>query len=159
MTVPGRRAVAFGVAVAVAAVLTGCGSAERSSAKAAAEPELRVTGAYMPAPVTDAMAAGFFVVRNSGGADTLLSVRSDLANQVTMHSTKDGVMQEQKTFSVPAGGTLNFESGGSHLMFEKLTHKPKQGEKVTVELRFRKAGRIDVQLPVKPPTYNPKSGR
>lgn len=112
----------------------------------------------MPAPVTDDMAAGFFVVRNSGGADTLLSVTSDLAKDVTMHSTQGGVMTEEKSFAVPADGTLDFARGGSHLMFEQLRHKPKQGEKVAVRLHFRKTGEVDVQLPVKPATYNPKTG-
>lgn len=150
-----RRMVASGVAVTVAGVLTGCGSGESSSTKSAARPGLHVTGAYMPAPVTDGMAAGFFVVRNSGGADTLLSVTSGLAKDVTMHSTQGGVMREEKSFAVPAGGTLDFARGGSHLMFEQLTHKPKQGDKVSVKLHFRKAGELDVQLPVKPATYNP----
>lgn len=124
----------------------------------AGKPELKITGAYMPAPVMDTMAAGFFTVTNSGGADTLTSVTSDLAPDVTLHSTKGGAMEEQKSFAVPADGSLDFASGGNHLMFEKLTHKPLEGEKVSVTLHFAKAGTVKVSMPVKSATYNPKTG-
>lgn len=135
-------------------VLVGCGGSGGSSA----EPELKVTGAYMPQPVTADMAAGFFTVTNSGGADTLTSVTSGLAGDVTLHSTKGGAMEEEKSFAVPAHGELDFTSGGNHLMFEKLTHKPKQGDKVSVQLHFAKSGTVTVEMPVKPATYNPKTG-
>jgi copper(I)-binding protein len=154
---PGRRAGLLAVATLViaAGTLAGCGSGSSSSS---AGPELKVTGAYMPAPSMDTMAAGFFTVTNSGGADTLTSVTSDLSDQVTMHATEDGAMQEKKSFAVPAEGTLDFASGGNHLMFAKLTHKPEQGEKVSVELHFAKSGTVRISMPVKSATYNPKTG-
>ena len=55
-------------------------------------------------------------------------------------------------------GELDFTSGGNHLMFEKLTHKPKQGEKVSVQLHFAKSGTVTVEMPVKSATYNPSTG-
>lgn len=140
------------VVIAVGLTLAACG--DSSSGK----PELKVTGAYMPAPPTGDMAAGFFTVTDSGSADTLTSVTSSLAADVTLHATKGGEMEEEKSFSVPANGTLDFASGGNHLMFEKLTHKPKQGERVSVQLHFAKSGTVTVQMPVKSPTYNPKAG-
>ncbi|MFF3515425.1 copper chaperone PCu(A)C [Streptomyces sp. NPDC002573] len=133
-------------------VIAGCGGS--SSAK----PELKITGAYMPAPVAGDMAAGFFTVTNSGGADTLTSVTSSLAGDVTMHSTKDGAMQDEKSFAVPADGRLDFASGGNHLMFEKLAHKPAQGDTVPVQLHFAKSGTVTVEMPVKSATYNPMTG-
>ncbi|MDR3079741.1 MAG: copper chaperone PCu(A)C [Streptomyces sp.] len=136
-------------------ILTGCGGGSDSSSD---KPELKVTGAYMPVPVGSDMAGGFFTVTNSGGADTLTSVTSGLAEDVTMHSTEDGAMREQKSFTVPANGTLDLARGGNHLMFEKLTHKPKQGERVSVRLHFAKSGTITVDMPVKPATYAPKTG-
>ncbi|GGN66668.1 hypothetical protein GCM10011579_038310 [Streptomyces albiflavescens] len=135
--------------------LAGCGSGGNDSS---AEPELKVTGAYMPAPSMDSMAAGFFTVTNSGGADTLTSVSSDLSDDITLHSTKGGAMEEEKSFAIPADGRLDFASGGNHLMFEKLTHKPKQGEKVSVELHFAKSGTVKISMPVKSATYTPKTG-
>ncbi|MEU8591126.1 copper chaperone PCu(A)C [Streptomyces sp. NPDC048664] len=138
-----------------ALALTACGGPGGSSS---AEPRLKVTSSYMPAPVTSDMAAGFFNVTNSGGADTLTSVTSSVAGDITMHSTRNGAMEEEKSFAVPADGELDFASGGNHLMFEKLTRKPKQGEKVTVRLHFAKSGTVTVEMPVKSPTYNPQTG-
>ncbi|MFF2362129.1 copper chaperone PCu(A)C [Streptomyces sp. NPDC058122] len=145
--------------VLAAGTLAGCGSDGSSSSAAASAPELKVTGAYMPAPSMDTMAAGFFTVTNSGGADTLTSVTSDLSDDVTMHATVDGAMEERTSFAIPAEGTLDLASGGNHLMFAKLTHKPGQGEKVSVELHFAKSGTVRISMPVKPATYNPKTGR
>jgi copper(I)-binding protein len=139
-------------------VLAGCGGSGGSGGSSSAEPELKVTGAYMPQPVTADMAAGFFTITNAGGADTLTSVTSGLAGDVTLHSTKGGEMEEEKSFAVPAHGELDFASGGNHLMFEKLARKPKQGEQVSVQLHFAKSGTVTVEMPVKPPTYNPKTG-
>ncbi|MET9039686.1 copper chaperone PCu(A)C [Streptomyces mirabilis] len=154
---PSRRLAGCVALTATALALAGCGSDDSPSNKAG-KPEMKITGAYMPAPVMDTMAAGFFTVTNSGGADTLTSVTSDLASDVTLHSTKGGAMEEQKSFVVPADGSLDFASGGNHLMFEKLTHKPQEGEKVSVTLHFTKAGAVKVSMPVKSATYNPKTG-
>ncbi|MFF1602674.1 copper chaperone PCu(A)C [Streptomyces mirabilis] len=154
---PSRRLAGCVALTATALALAGCGSDDSPSTNAG-KPELKITGAYMPAPVMDTMAAGFFTVTNSGGADTLTSVTSNLAPDVTLHSTKGGAMEEQKSFAVPADGSLDFASGGNHLMFEKLTHKPLEGEKVSVTLHFAKAGTVKVSMPVKSATYNPKTG-
>jgi len=156
-----RLAAASSVVItsALTLALAGCGgSDDNASGSTSQKPRLKVTGAYMPAPTMATMAAGFFTVTNSGGADTLTSVTSDLAGDVTLHSTKGGAMEEEKSFTVPTDGTLDFASGGNHVMFEKLTHKPKQGEKVSVALHFAKSGTVEVSLPVKSATYNPKTG-
>jgi copper(I)-binding protein len=151
-----RRLGGTAVVMAAGLVLAGCGGSGGSSL---AKPVLKVTGTYMPAPVTADMAAGFFTVTNSGGPDTLTSVTSSLAEDVTLHSTKDGAMEEVKSFAIPADGSLDFASGGNHLMFEKLTHKPEQGEKVPVRLHFARSGTLTVEMPVKPATYTPRNGR
>ncbi|MGV9882511.1 copper chaperone PCu(A)C [Streptomyces sp. NPDC003006] len=143
--------------MAAALTLAGCnddsGSGTKDSAK---KPELKVAGAYIPEPTMDDMAAGFLTLANKGGADKFTSATSDIAGAVTLHSTKGGVMKEQKSFDVPAGGELELASGGNHLMFEKLTRKPKRGEKVTLTLRFRKSDPITIEVPVKEATYSPK---
>ncbi|PBC62175.1 hypothetical protein BKI49_18055 [Streptomyces sp. Tue6028] len=151
-----RPLAACAVLVATATALAGCGSDDGGSS--AGRPALKVTGAYMPAPSMATMAAGFFNVSNTGGADTLTSVTSSLSDDVTLHSTQGGAMEEETSFAVPAKGTLNFASGGNHLMFEKLTRKPEQGEKVAVELHFAKSGTVKISMPVKSATYTPKTG-
>ncbi|MFF9811800.1 copper chaperone PCu(A)C, partial [Streptomyces coeruleorubidus] len=55
----------------------------------------------------------------------------------------------------PGHGKLVLESGGNHLMFEKLKRKPKEGDKVSLELHFTKSGPLKVEMPVKSPTYQP----
>ena len=135
------------LAVTAGLALTGCSSDSG--------PELTVTGAYMPQPVGD-MAAGFLVVKNSGGTDRLTSVSSSLSDHVTIHETKNQQMREVSSFEVPAKGELDLERGGNHIMFMRLKQKPKQGEKVSVELHFEKADPITVDLPVKETTHNPK---
>lgn len=146
-----RRFTPVTVVMAGALVLAGCGSEDSKA-------EVSVSGAYMPQPVSDSMAAGFLTVTNKGGTkDELTSVTSDVG-EVTAHETVNSSMQEAKELAVPAHGQLVFKSGGSHLMFEKLKRKPKQGEKVTVRLHFAESGTVTVEMPVKSATYNPKTG-
>ncbi|GAA3011746.1 copper chaperone PCu(A)C [Streptomyces fulvorobeus] len=144
-----RRTVLAGVlALTTGLTLAGCSSG--------GEPELEVAGAYMPQPVSD-MAAGFLVVRNSGdAADRLTSVTSPLSDDVTLHKTENRTMREVRSFEVPAGGELELARGGNHIMFMKLKQRPEQGEKVSLELHFEKAGPIRVDVPVKETTHNPK---
>ncbi|MET9493922.1 copper chaperone PCu(A)C [Streptomyces sp. NPDC006552] len=138
--------------LALGLALTACGSDGSDAA-----PEVKVQGAFIPEPASGSMAAGFFLVHNSGGADTLSSVDSPISGQVTLHSTEDGVMKERSSFAVPAKGELDFERGGNHLMFENLKHRPKQGDKVAVTLHFSKSGAVTVSFPVKAATYHPAS--
>ncbi|WMX46031.1 copper chaperone PCu(A)C [Streptomyces roseicoloratus] len=146
-----RRTTVLSAAVALAAALalTGCGSGSD-------EPRLTVNGAFMPQPVND-MAGGFLTISNSGAeADKLTSVTSGISDDVQIHEVKDQKMQKVASFDVPANGELKLERGGNHLMFMNLKKQPKQGEKVTVELHFEKAGVLKVDLPVEAPNHNPK---
>ncbi|MGA4849943.1 copper chaperone PCu(A)C [Streptomyces sp. G5(2025)] len=146
------------MALAAALTLAGCNDDSGSSGSAAAKkPEIKVDGAYIPEPTMDDMAAGFFTLTNKGGAaDRLTAATSDVAGAVTLHSTKGGVMKEQKSFDVPAGGELVLASGGNHLMLEELKRKPKRGEKVAMTLHFQKSDPITVEVPVKEATYRPE---
>ncbi|MFF7010610.1 copper chaperone PCu(A)C [Streptomyces fimicarius] len=147
-----RTALAGVLALTTGLTLAGCSS----DGGAGGGPELKVTDAFMPQPVSD-MAAGFLVVQNSGGTgDRLTSVTSPLSDDVTIHETKNQKMRQVSSFEVPANGELDLERGGNHIMFMKLKQKPKQGEKVSVELHFEKADPITVDLPVKETTHNPK---
>ncbi|EGX60679.1 hypothetical protein SZN_06119 [Streptomyces zinciresistens K42] len=135
-----------------ALLLAGCGSG-------GSQADLSVSGAYMRQPVSDTMAAGFLTITNKGGTrDKLTSITSDLG-VVTMNSNINEAMRVVKSFDVPARGRLVFASGGNHLMFEKLTRKPKEGETVTVRLNFTDSKPVSVRLPVKSTTYSPKTGR
>ncbi|MEU6775319.1 copper chaperone PCu(A)C [Streptomyces sp. NPDC046759] len=146
-------------AAALAAALALAGCSDSGSAAGSGKAELSVSGPYMPQPVSADMAAGFLTITNKGGAeDELTSVTSEVAGQVTMHSTMGGAMRQKSSFAVPAHGQLVFKSGGNHLMFEKLRRKPKQGQTVTVKITFAKSGPLTVEMPVKSATYNPSTG-
>ncbi|MFF9200468.1 copper chaperone PCu(A)C [Streptomyces sp. NPDC014986] len=147
-----RRLTAAAVATTGILALAGCGGS------GSAEAELSIGSAYIPQPVSD-MAAGFLTITNEGdAADRLTSATSDVAGQVTVHETVDGAMREVEALDIPAHGSLVLESGGNHLMFEQLKRKPKQGQKVSVELRFAHSDPVTVEIPVKPATYTPKTG-
>lgn len=141
---PFAAVVALGAAMALAGCSGGSG------------PELQVSGAFMPQPVGD-MAAGFLTVENGGGsADKLTSVTSTVSDDVTIHVTEDQRMREVKSFDIPAGGALDLERGGNHIMFTALKSQPRQGEKVSIELHFEESDPIEVDLPVKEPAHNPQ---
>jgi hypothetical protein len=147
-----RTASAGALVLAAALTLAGCGDSDPGRSG----PELSVDSAYMPQPVSDSMAAGFLVVANEGGAeDALSSVTSDIAGEVTLHKSAGQSMTQVDDLDIPAHGTLVLESGGNHIMFEKLKRKPKEGEKVSLELHFTKSEPIEVELPVKAATYRP----
>ncbi|GGW45371.1 copper chaperone PCu(A)C [Streptomyces xantholiticus] len=139
----------------VTALALGAGLAS-AGCSADSGPELKVSGAFMPQPVGD-MAAGFLTVENDGdGADRLTSVTSTIADDVTIHETKNQKMQEVTSFDIPAGGELDLERGGNHIMFMTLKRRPKQGDTVSIELHFEKSDPIKVELPVRETTHNPQ---
>ncbi|MFH8472152.1 copper chaperone PCu(A)C [Streptomyces sp. NPDC018000] len=143
-----RTALAGTMALVTGLMLSGCSSSD-------SKPELKVTGAFMPQPVSD-MAGGFLVVKNDSDiSDRLTSVTSPISDDVSIHETKNGKMHMVKSFEVPANGQLTLERGGKHIMFMKLKKQPKQGEKVPVELHFEKADPIKVDLPVKETNHAP----
>ncbi|MFC7813143.1 copper chaperone PCu(A)C [Streptomyces sp. NPDC057367] len=151
----GRPALAA-FAVSGALVLAGCGGSGSDSSGSGAE--LSVGAAYIPQPVSGSMAAGFLTITNKGDAeDQLTSVTSE-AGDVTVHETAGGTMKEVDRLPIPAHGELVLESGGNHLMIEKLTQRLEQGETVSVELHFAHSDPVTVELPVKAATYRPTTG-
>ncbi|MFB8244786.1 copper chaperone PCu(A)C [Streptomyces sp. NPDC055952] len=155
-----RRTGPAALAIAGALALAGCGGGESGSdsGSGSGKADLSVGSAYIPQPMSGDMAAGFLTVTNKGGADDeLTGVTSDIG-RVTVHRTVDGAMREVESLEIPAGGRLELRSGGDHLMFEQLKRKPKEGQTVSVELRFARSAPVTVRMPVKPATYTPKTG-
>ncbi|WP_411121251.1 copper chaperone PCu(A)C [Streptomyces sp. x-19] len=149
---PVSRRIAVGSAFALTAglALAGCGGGD-------GKPQLSVSGAYMPQPVTQDMAGAYFVIKNDGStADKLTSVTSDLSKDISIHKTTGNKMEQVNSLPVPAGGELTLSAGGNHLMFMGLTRKPTAGQKVTVELHFATADPVKVEVPVKPADYRPQ---
>lgn len=101
-----RTTLAGVIALTTGLALAGCSSSND-------KPELKVTGAFMPQPVSD-MAAGFLVVKNSGGtSDRLTSVTSPISDNVTIHETKNQTMRMVTSFDVPAAASWIWSAAGT----------------------------------------------
>ncbi|MFD3869129.1 copper chaperone PCu(A)C [Streptomyces sp. NPDC058623] len=150
------RTLAAALSLTAALAISGCSSDSADSSGAdGGKPELTVSGAFMPEPVNDKMAGAFMVIKNgSKTADKLTGVTSPLSDDLQIHETKDQKMQQVQSLDVPANGELKLARGGDHVMFMGLKNKPAVGDKVTVELRFEKAGPVKVEVDVKERTYN-----
>ena len=106
-----------------------------------ADAGLSVGAAYMPQPVSDSMAAGFLVVTNKGAAGTG-SPRSPAMSRTTSPCTRTvGQTDARRSSASTSRPTASSSSrrGGNHLMFEQLKRRPREGEKVAVELHFAKS--------------------
>lgn len=102
-----------------------------------------------------ASGAIFLVIENAAGEeDRLLSVQSDVAERVELHSHRDmgnGVMQMAAVpegFVIPAGGRHALARGGDHVMLMGLRQDLPEGSTFTVTLQFEKAGDIPLEVPV-----------
>ncbi|MBV2358502.1 copper chaperone PCu(A)C [Thalassococcus sp. CAU 1522] len=118
--------------------------------------DITIEDAYARSAMPNAKTgAAFMIISNSGDADDrLLSVASDVAQRVELHTHIDngqGMMQMvevEEGFVIPAGGSHALQRGGDHVMFMGLTGPLVQGEAVTVTLTFEKAGDMVVEIPV-----------
>lgn len=99
-------------------------------------------------------AAFMMLVNHSEHDDRLISVRSDAAKRVELHTHIDkgeGVMQMREIedgIAIPAGGSHMMKRGGDHVMLMGLNQSFVQGESITVTFEFEKAGEITVEIPI-----------
>lgn len=97
---------------------------------------------------------GFLVLDNKGSDDRLLSASAAVADQVELHTMKmEGEMMKMmkvEGIDVPAGKTTELKPGGFHVMFINLKAPLKEGTTIPVKLKFRNAGEVTVDMPVKP---------
>jgi periplasmic copper chaperone A len=98
-------------------------------------------------------AAGYMVIRNKGAqADRLVGGASAVAARIETHvHVKDGEilrMREVKGFDVPAKGVFELRPGGAHLMLVDIKRPLKEGERVSVTLKFERAGELKVEFHV-----------
>lgn len=99
--------------------------------------------------------AVFLVVENHAGTDDrLVSVASDVAASVELHSHKEdanGVMQMLQVeggIAVPAGGSAALARGGDHIMLMGLTRPLADGDSFTVTLTFESGAVVPVEVTV-----------
>ena len=116
--------------------------------------QITITDAWARATAPGAkIAAGYMIIRNaSKTADKLVGVSSPAAEKVQTHVTvQDGDifrMREVKGYDIPAGGAFELKPGGAHLMLVNVGAPLKEGDKVTLMLRFERAGEIRTEAQV-----------
>jgi len=100
------------------------------------------------------MGAFYFTVANHGeAADTLVSVQSEVAETIEIHSvTMEGNVMHMAPLEggleIPAGETVTLEPGGFHVMLIGLTKSLKAEETFDATLTFEGAGEVEVTVPI-----------
>jgi copper(I)-binding protein len=117
--------------------------------------DIQVSQAWArPTPPTAQVGAVYFSISNGGTKeDKLLAVSSGVAGSVEIHETQTikGVMQMRPVASVscPPGATVKVEPGGLHVMLLGLKQPLIEGTRMELTLRFRDAGALTIQVPVR----------
>jgi copper(I)-binding protein len=99
------------------------------------------------------VAVGYMEIRNTGAQpDRLIAASTPVAKSVEMHVTqREGEvmkMRQVKDFEIPARERITLRPGGSHLMLVGLERPLKKGERITMRLRFERAGALQVEVEV-----------
>jgi copper(I)-binding protein len=132
------------IAIGVLAALAAASCARAAPAVSVEKPEVRASLGNTPT------AAAYLTIRNRGDApDRLVGASCACAGMVMAHKTvtaANGVasMSHEPAVAVPARGTVVFQPGGLHLMMTGLKAPIRAGQKVTITLRFEKAGTMPV---------------
>jgi periplasmic copper chaperone A len=96
--------------------------------------------------------AGYLTIKNGTTTDDqLLSVGCDFASAMLHKTSMNGdvaSMKEISSVDLPTGGTVEFKSGGLHIMFMGLKRDLKVGETVNLTLKFKNAGDVTVTATV-----------
>lgn len=96
------------------------------------------------------LTSAYFLLRNvSDKPMTLTGVEAAFAQRAEIHSHQmvDGMMRMRpvESVTVPAQGTLRFQSGGHHVMLFDLDRRPRTGDPLHLTLIFEGG----VEVPVK----------
>lgn len=168
------RAVLTGTVSGCCLLLAGCAgaahtgsgarSAGRSRARAvgsAAAPvhagSLVIVDGYIPKPASPDVAAAYLRITNNGARPArLISVTSGAAKMVVPMTESDhgtaGSMTDLPNVVIAPHRTFVFRPGHAHLMLENPTRRLRQGDHVRLVLRFARAGRVPITIPVVPIT-------
>lgn len=99
------------------------------------------------------MSAAFGTLKNTGTKPIVITGARGDAGPVQLHVTQRTAtgmeMKETKSFTVPAGGSLELKPGSSHLMFMNLSHALKAGETQKLTVTFEDGSHTDVSFPVR----------
>ncbi|CAM8643002.1 COG2847 Copper(I)-binding protein [Acidimicrobiia bacterium] len=99
-------------------------------------------------------AAGYVVIHNAGGSDTLLGASTPAAATVTIQQRRPsptdpaGVLVAVGSLKVAGFEDLRLQPGSDQLLLEGLVKPLTVGEKIQLTLRFERAGNITVEADV-----------
>lgn len=97
-------------------------------------------------------AAYMTITAGPGGGDVLVAASTPKAGRSELHNhiMKGDVMEMRRVDSieVPAGGKAQLKPSGYHLMLMELKEPLKAGETIKLELTFKTAGKMSVDVPV-----------
>jgi copper(I)-binding protein len=121
--------------------------------------DLEIIHPHIPQPAASAKAAGGFmaIVNNGDAPDRLIGIESGIAMKSEVHESKVdangvGTMTHVDAIEILPGETINLEHGGYHIMFMGLTGTLTEGEMHEAVLIFEKAGRVEIEFMIDPPT-------
>lgn len=129
-------------------VATSLGIVAAGALASAASP-ITVTGAYMPAPTSKAMASVYLVLHNSSAeAVQLKSVSSPIAKMAMVMAAGSKSMTMAHP-SVPAHGSVTLDAKHDYVMLMGLASKPGPGQRIKLRLAFSTGGAVTVEVMVK----------
>jgi copper(I)-binding protein len=120
-----------------------------------ADPLLNIESAYVTALIPgQEVSAGYISISNSGDQDQVLqSFNSSAAHMVQLHEVaiSSGIMSMDKVdeLVLPAGGSINMQPGGLHLMIMGVDKEAFAGDSVDMQISFANGEVIDINMPVR----------
>lgn len=117
--------------------------------------EIQVEGAWARPGGEGQMSASYFLISNYGNEDDkLISVQSDVAQNVEVHESyerEEGMMgmREVTNLELPRQSTVRFEQGGLHIMLMQLNRQLEDGDSFELELSFQNSDPITIEVPVR----------
>ncbi len=120
-----------------------------------AKPDIQIQDPWIrEVPPVSKMSALFMKIVNRGDTeDVLLKVKTDASKFAEIHRmVMEGQMMKMRKLDflkLPPQEIVELKPGGIHIMLIELTKPLKEGQKVKVELFFKRSGKIVIQAPVK----------
>jgi copper(I)-binding protein len=135
-------------------ILSGLGLGLLISLSSAAAGELTIDNAFARATIgAGKNGTAYMTIQNDGAApDRLLGATSEAAAKTMIHESRmvDGVMtmRHLDAITIAPGETVRLAPGGRHLMLMGLKAPLREGESLSVTLRFERSSDIAITLPI-----------
>lgn len=149
-----NRFISCTISIVVLLLLAGCEQENEYGRDSALEDQsgIHIEDAWARPGSEDRISAAYFLLTNFGDeTDKLLSVESEIANNVEIHESyerEEGMigMREVTDLEIPAQTTIRFEQGGLHVMLIQLTHQLQNGDTFNLILTFENYGEVVAEV-------------